>query len=135
MKLKILYILVAAIAAFAAWKWLNPSSQSTGGSLAQVKVPTLSAIAQRGNSMFDKNCATCHGKNAAGIDGSGPPLIHKIYEPGHHGDQAFLLAARRGVRSHHWKFGNMPAVENISDDEIGQIVIYIREVQRANDIF
>ncbi|HSM30420.1 MAG TPA: c-type cytochrome, partial [Woeseiaceae bacterium] len=63
-----------------------------------------------------------------------PPLIHRIYEPNHHGDQSFYLAAKQGVRSHHWPFGDMPPVESITDAEVGQIVAYVRTLQRANGI-
>jgi mono/diheme cytochrome c family protein len=102
--------------------------------LAQVIVPELSGNAAIGEKVFNAKCSECHGKNASGIDGAAPPLVHKIYEPSHHGDGAFLAAARNGVRSHHWKFGNMPPVEGITDAEVGLVVAYIRTVQRANGI-
>jgi mono/diheme cytochrome c family protein len=102
--------------------------------LAQVVVPELSGNAAIGEKVFNAKCSACHGKNASGIDGAAPPLVHKIYEPSHHGDGAFLVAARNGVRSHHWKFGNMPPVEGITDAEIGLVVDYIRTMQRANGI-
>mgnify|MGYP005998193611 CR=1 FL=1 len=70
----------------------------------------------------------------AGRDGLGPPLIHKIYEPGHHGDMSFQLAAMNGVRAHHWAFGNMPAVEGITPSDITNITTYVRAIQRANGI-
>lgn len=105
-------------------------------SLAEVIVPQeLSAAARQGETFFNAACASCHGTNAAGKDGIAPPLIHRIYEPGHHGDMAFVLAARNGVRAHHWPFGNMPPVEQIlTDAELGAIVAYVRELQRANGI-
>ncbi|MCC0029757.1 MAG: cytochrome c [Brucellaceae bacterium] len=103
--------------------------------IAEVRVPTLSATATAGEAVFDANCAACHGDNAAGRDGAGPPLVHKIYEPNHHSDAAFFLAARQGVRSHHWPFGNMPPVEGVSDDDVALIVAYVRELQRANGVF
>ncbi len=106
-----------------------------GQPLAQVSVPQLSAAAMAGQVAFEANCAACHGENAAGRDGAGPPLIHRIYEPNHHGDAAFFLAARQGVRSHHWPFGNMPPVAGVSDDEVASIVAYVRELQRANGIY
>ena len=40
-----------------------------------------------------------------------------------------------GVRSHHWKFGNMPAIENLPRSDATAIVVYVRELQRANGIF
>jgi mono/diheme cytochrome c family protein len=100
-----------------------------------VTVPELSETANEGEAAFNRLCASCHGRNAAGQDGVAPPLIHKIYEPGHHGDASFLLAARNGVRAHHWPFGNMPPVEGITDPEIAEIVVYVRELQRANGIY
>jgi mono/diheme cytochrome c family protein len=48
---------------------------------------------------------------------------------------AFVLAARNGVRAHHWPFGDMPPVEErLTDGELGAIVAYVRELQRANGI-
>ncbi|WP_343072333.1 cytochrome c [Roseibium litorale] len=103
--------------------------------IVSVKVPELSGPAAEGEIAFNGNCAVCHGKNAAGQDGVAPPLIHKIYEPNHHGDMAFVIAARRGVRAHHWPFGNMPPVPDVTDDELVQIVTYVRTLQKANGIF
>lgn len=103
--------------------------------LVEVTVPPLAPIQKQGRTAFEENCAACHGENAAGRDGSGPPLIHRIYEPNHHGDQAFFLAAKNGVRQHHWRFGNMPPVDGIEDKEIEHIVAYVRRLQKANGIF
>lgn len=107
----------------------------TGGVLAQVQVPDLSSGAQEGEMRFNQWCSSCHGPNAAGQDGIAPPLIHRIYEPNHHGDASFHLAAKNGVRAHHWQFGNMPPVEGITDPELDSIVVYIRELQRANGVY
>jgi len=83
--------------------------------------------------LFERRCSACHGIEAAGTD-KGPPLVHRIYEPGHHGDQAFYRAVREGVRSHHWPFGDMAPVPGVSEDEIARIVAYVRKLQRANGI-
>lgn len=108
---------------------------SQGGAIADVRLPAkLSGTAKIGEVVFNAKCASCHGTNAAGKNGAAPPLIHKIYEPSHHGDAAFLYAARNGVQSHHWPFGNMPPVEGLTDADVKNIVIYIREVQRENGI-
>ena len=97
-------------------------------------VPQLTDIQMQGEAVFKTNCASCHGVNAAGKDGFGPPLVHKIYEPSHHGDMAFVLAVKQGVRAHHWKFGNMPPVAGVSDQEVQAIIAYVRALQRANGI-
>lgn len=114
----------------AAWQLLG------GGAVAstvQVKVPRLSATASAGKLAFDANCAVCHGQNAGGTD-KGPPLVHDIYNPGHHPDASFENAVRRGVRQHHWLFGNMPPLPQVSGEQIPQVVRYVRELQQANGI-
>lgn len=113
----------------------TPSPVATGAAMANVLVPELSPGAQEGENLFNRSCASCHGTNAAGKDGVAPPLVHKIYEPSHHADASFHLAAKNGVRAHHWQFGNMPPVEGITDPELDKIVIYVRELQRANGVF
>ena len=98
-----------------------------------VVVPDLSANARAGEQVFNANCALCHGPNASGT-GLGPPLVHKIYEPGHHQDFTIQSAVRNGVPAHHWPFGNMPPAPAVSDEDIPNIICYIRELQRANGI-
>lgn len=118
----------------AIWIWQAMVPHATGaGPIVDVKVPELSPLAGRGKSAFDANCAACHGVNAAGSD-KGPPLVHVIYNPGHHADGAFFLAAKRGVRSHHWRFGDMPPQPQVTDDQLAAIVRYVRELQAANGI-
>ena len=88
---------------------------------------------QAGETIFNANCAACHGKQAAGTD-HGPPLVHKIYEPNHHGDPAFQRAASDGVKAHHWQFGNMPKVDAVTPKDVDQIVKYVRWLQRQAGI-
>ena len=137
MKSRLVALATILVAAPIAWAMLvkDDDAGSAARPIAEVRVPTLSATATAGEAVFDANCAACHGDNAAGRDGAGPPLVHKIYEPDHHSDAAFFLAARQGVRSHHWPFGNMPPVEGVSDDDVALIVAYVRELQRANGVF
>ena len=113
------------------WQAVAPKE---GTATVAVKVPPLSEQARRGNTAFDANCSACHGKNGAGTD-KGPPLVHDIYNPGHHADPAFVIAARRGVRQHHWPFGDMPAQSQVADTDLAALIQYVRELQRANGIF
>ncbi len=96
-------------------------------------VPRLSMRAEIGKAAYDGVCAACHGADGVGTD-QGPPFIHPIYNPGHHADEAFFRAAHDGVRAHHWRFGDMPAQPDVSDQKITAIVVYVREMQRANGI-
>ncbi len=99
--------------------------------------PTVAADAPAeyatGRRLFEAHCARCHGVGGAGTD-HGPSFLSKIYEPNHHGDGSFLMAARRGVAAHHWRFGDMPPIPNVSDDDVTRIVGYIRWVQRQAGI-
>ena len=114
----------------------DTSAVAEGAPLAKVAVPaSLSKAAQIGERVFEAKCASCHGGNAAGQNGIAPPLVHEIYEPGHHSDTAFVLAAKNGVRAHHWNFGNMPPVDGVTDADVKYVAQYVRELQRENGIF
>lgn len=112
---------------------LSWTSEEDTGVTVQVTPAALSDVALEGEAVFNATCAECHGPNAAGTN-LGPPLIHDIYNPGHHSDQAFYLAAANGVRAHHWPYGDMPAQPQVSRDEVTLIIRYIRELQEANGI-
>ena len=96
----------------------------------EVKVPFQYAV---GKNLFEKNCSNCHGVTG---DGSyeGPPLMHKIYEPSHHGDAAFYRAALNGAKAHHWNFGDMPPVPGITERDVSKIVPYVRWLQQQRGI-
>jgi len=138
------YIMIGAcaVAAVAAITFLqtkssddaSPVSMAYGGAMVAVQVPPIEGNALIGQRVFESTCASCHGTNAAGTEGVAPPLIHKIYEPSHHADEAFQRAAANGVKSHHWRFGDMPPVEGLTRGDVTMIIAYIRELQRANDI-
>lgn len=99
----------------------------------KIEVPAFSELAKSGKIAFEQVCAKCHGTNALGTD-KGPPLLHQIYNPGHHGDASIYRAIKYGSRQHHWRFGNMPPQPNVSDQQINAIIRYIRELQAANGI-
>ena len=112
-----------------------PKELKKGDPIREVKVPELTGEAKMGALAFAAKCATCHGENGGGREGIGPPLVHKFYRPAHHGDAAFYMAAQNGVRSHHWRFGNMPPVKGITRAEVATIIAYIRALQKENGIF
>ncbi|WP_417614869.1 c-type cytochrome [Oceanisphaera sp.] len=104
-----------------------------GSQLLQGDVSAKLEQAQQGKLAYEDNCASCHGADLKGTR-QGPPFIHKVYEPSHHGDEAFYRAVANGVRAHHWRFGDMPPVAGVTREEVGDIIAYIREQQRANGI-
>ncbi len=125
---KFSFAAVAAVAAVALWLTAPAAAETVS-----VTLPELSPEAQAGGQAFIENCAQCHGMIGGGTD-NGPPLIHKIYEPNHHGDFAFQRAVRQGSRAHHWRFGDMPPQPQVTDADVSVIVKFIREIQRANGI-
>ena len=128
----ILVIVALVVAGAIGWRYLPRTGPESGPPMADVTVPELSAEAKAGEAAFNDYCASCHGLNAAGQRGVAPPLVHIIYEPNHHGDQAFVRAIMLGVPAHHWQFGDMPPVEGIDAGEVRQIITYVRALQQAN---
>tara|TARA_B110000211_G_scaffold214009_1_gene255048 strand:+ start:426 stop:836 length:411 start_codon:yes stop_codon:yes gene_type:complete len=98
-----------------------------------VKVGHLSSTASKGQVVFNTNCASCHGIDAAGGIG-GPPLIHNIYNPGHHSNASFIRAVRNGVKQHHWQFGDMPPQKHVAFGDMVFLMKFIREIQQQNGI-
>ncbi len=86
-------------------------------------------LVAEGEALYRVSCAACHGSDLRGT-AIGPPHLSVIYNPDHHGDGAFARAALSGVRAHHWKFGDMPPVQGIAEDDLVRIIAFIRETQR-----
>ena len=82
-----------------------------------------------GASVYQARCASCHGEDLRGTD-KGPSQLSIVYEPNHHGDESYRSAIRNGAPQHHWGFGDMPAVEDITDDQIERVITYIRTQQQ-----
>lgn len=90
--------------------------------------PGLMPNAAAGQALYQENCASCHGADLNGSD-KGPPFLHRVYEPSHHADLAFQLAAKNGVRAHHWQFGDMKPVPAVTPDDVAHITAYVRAEQ------
>lgn len=105
------------------------SGIQAGAAPSSTSTPTAITHELNGEQLFNENCAACHGEQARGTK-QGPPLVHKIYEPSHHGDASFLLAARNGSRQHHWSFGDMPAQPQVTEEQVKAITAYVRALQR-----
>lgn len=86
-----------------------------------------------GKTLFEKNCASCHGMDLKGTK-LGPPFLHPYYVSSHHGDAAFQLAAKNGVNAHHWQFGDMKPLPDVTPDDVAHITAYVRYQQRRAGI-
>ena len=93
-----------------------------------------SGTTRTGEELFRANCSTCHGVDAAGTN-QGPPLVDRTYHPNHHPDFSIRNAINKGVKQHHWFFGDMPPVAGVSEDDAEKIICHIRDTQRANGLF
>ena len=125
--LPVLALVVVGLIGSGAWWFVRTTADA-------VVIPQFSAKAKAGARLFAANCAVCHGENATGTD-TGPPLLHKVYEPGHHPDRLFQRAVTHGVMSHHWQFGNMAPVPGLSRGDVAKIIAFVREFRRANGIY
>ena len=86
-----------------------------------------------GEELYAATCAVCHGVDAGGTT-TGPPFLHEVYVPSHHADGSFLAAVRNGVQPHHWDFGPMPPVQGLSDQDVADIIAWVRQQQREAGI-
>ena len=112
----------------------SDSANSSDGGIAAEEAGGVPAEHQVGAENFVTHCSECHGVDANGTD-QGPPLIHIYYEPNHHPDESFLMAAQVGVRQHHWAFGDMPPVEAVTEADMQPIIDYVRSLQRDAGIY
>jgi mono/diheme cytochrome c family protein len=120
----------AVVVAVAAYSFIVRDSANGD----EVMIPALSGAGARGQVAYGRVCASCHGDKIDGTE-KGPPLMHPFYNPGHHGDAAFVAAARRGAKAHHWQFGDMEPIDGVSDTELTEVIRFVREVQKANGLF
>ena len=120
-------LLLPLVSLFVMWTTLHSAEHG-------VEIPVLKGEAVFGKLTYDKHCSSCHGTNGIGTD-KGPPFLHRVYHPNHHGDGSFYRAVEHGSPAHHWKFGDMPPVEGITKEQVRFIIEYVRTLQKVNGIF
>lgn len=103
---------------------------SCGGGEPTVSSTVDSELLAQGADLYQANCATCHGVDLRGTD-QGPSHLSEVYEPNHHGDEAFQRAVLLGSQQHHWTFGAMPPVAGLDRSQVTAIVAFVREQQQS----
>lgn len=88
----------------------------------------------KGQVLFEQKCSSCHGESMTGSD-KGPPLLHSFYKPSHHNDASFYRAGLKGVKAHHWNFGDMPPVPGMTERKMKNIISYIRYYQQQKKLY
>jgi mono/diheme cytochrome c family protein len=111
----------------------EPPPESAAEGAERVRTVPIPPELAAGEATFNANCAPCHGERALGTS-RGPPFIDVIYESSHHGDLAFIMAAQRGVQQHHWTFGDMPPLPNVTFEQVQSIIGYVRFLQHQAGI-
>lgn len=86
--------------------------------------------ATAGAAVYRAQCGACHGDVGEGTS-SGPPLAHPLYQAPGFSDEQLARAVREGARQEHWDFGAMPGMRSLSDQQISDIVAYVRQLQSA----
>ena len=137
-QLALTFVLVLTLFAVAGCSGTETAVRETPRPLAVEQVPApasdMSEAARAGEELFNANCSACHGLGAVGTT-LGPPLVHRVYHPGHHPDFSIRSAVAQGVPQHHWPFGDMAPVQGIKAQDVEKLICYIREAQRVEGIF
>ncbi len=76
--------------------------------------PTLEGEARRGHSLFDHNCAHCHGDDARGDEG---PSLYDLNKT----DARIARIVREGIKGEMPKFG-----AKLNDADIQALIAYLR---------
>lgn len=101
---------------------------------ATVTIPELSESGLRGRQVFAASCQECHGVDGAGGTRTGPPLIHPMYRKNLFPDYVFNKVIREGKREKNWRFGPMEPIKNLTDRQIGDVMVFVRAAQTASGI-
>ena len=131
---KIVMFIVGGVAVIAviAFVSMGGSTETTDAEAGEneFNIPVQDALlVAEGDVLYQANCASCHGADLRGT-ALGPSHLSVVYQPGHHGDVAFALAAINGVRAHHWGFGDMDPIPGLSQEDLDRIIAHVRETQR-----
>ena len=79
--------------------------------------PTLEGEARRGHSLFDHNCAHCHGDDARGDEG---PSLYDLNKT----DARIARIVREGIKGEMPKFG-----AKLNDADIQALIAYLRTLK------
>ena len=79
--------------------------------------PTLEGEAERGHSLFDHNCAHCHGDDARGDEG---PSLYDLKKT----DARIARIIREGIKGEMPKFGT-----KFNDADIQALIAYLRTLK------
>ena len=121
-------VVLAVVAIVALEGNSSPRDPMTSQSEFDIPVQDPVLVAE-GEPVYRASCAACHGADLRGTE-FGPSQFSVVYQPGHHSDSSYISALVNGVPAHHWDFGDMAAVPNLSKDDMTRVIAFVRENQR-----
>lgn len=99
-----------------------------------VAVPDVPGDAAAGAVVYERHCAGCHGVGGIGVQGAGPSLLDERYGPSLLDDRAAVRAIVEGAPEEAWNLGPMPRTRGLSEQDLADLLAYLRSVQEAAGI-
>ena len=92
------------------------------------QAPALKASIEKGKSVFEQQCLACHQADGSGVPHLNPPLIKTSFVLGDKKKLiGIVLKGLDGVEVEGESYSNpMPSLDFMSDDEIANVLTYIR---------
>lgn len=107
-----------------------PLSTGTGpGTWQPAETRYLSQLAVAGKRLFERHCTECHGYQALG-SATGPSLQRRDYWSDRLDKRSFHRAVAEGVVAYRWTYGDMPAMADLSFNDIELLARYVHEMQQ-----
>lgn len=94
---------------------------------------SLEADPVAGEQTYQDFCGSCHGRD---FEGSvrGPSQLDAVFAPDVTTDEDYRDAIRDGAQEQHYDFGPMPAIGSLDDQEIANVIAYVRQVQQERGL-
>lgn len=115
--------LFTASALFTVTALITGCSGSEGSSATTTATPDVAA----GEQVYADRCAACHGRDFQG-SAQAPSHLEPYFAPDNTSDEDYRNAVRNGAETAEFDYNSMPAL-NLSDQEITDVIAYIRSVQ------
>jgi cytochrome c oxidase cbb3-type subunit 3 len=112
--------LILASAAGSLMLWVNQPSVHAAGSGQSAAAPALTGAAAAGGSLFQQNCAFCHGRDAMGGE-TGPDLTRSKLVLGDSDGSKISEVIHNGRIEK-----KMPPFSNLSDQQLATLVAFIK---------
>ncbi|MEZ5239447.1 MAG: cytochrome c [Microthrixaceae bacterium] len=95
----------------------------------QASAPVGAGDPEAGEQVYGDFCGACHGRDFEGSV-QGPSHLDPHFEPATTSDEDYRNAIRNGVDQSAFDFGPMPAIRSLDDQQIADVIAYIRSVQQ-----